>query len=205
MWRIGLNDRDRIKPGLVWNRINPVTWDQLPGCRRCWHWGWGRWRHASRGWRRCWWPGPSPPPPSRSPSARPKLQSWARDNTATTSRQHCRDNVNMPSGQNIVDYCKMSRFVVATPFTFGHQGLHIFIFFLSLLCCRCRIVLSYCRCREAKKCPRAQLCPIVPESYVFNGYRLGWRTKVSFRIFIKGFRCMNNKKHFITKQFLLEI
>ena len=57
-------------------------------------------------------------------------------------QQHCRDNVTMFSGQNLVDfYYLKSKFVVATPVR--HQALQFFY---------CNVPLSHCRCRETKNC-----------------------------------------------------
>ena len=72
----------------------------------------------------------------------------ARDNTAASPRQ-C-EYVFRPK---MVDYCFMSIFVAATPFR--HQGLN---FFRIFSCHIISIMLSHCRCREAKNLSRAQLC-----------------------------------------------
>ena len=47
------------------------------------------------------------------------------------TRQHCRNNVTMFSGQKMVDYCRMSKVDVDSPFR--HQGLNVFRFFLFLV------------------------------------------------------------------------
>ena len=78
------------------------------------------------------------------------------------SRQFCRYNVSMLSGPKVVCNCHFTIFIVAIPSR--HRGLTIFRFFAgpwlfpeAIL--RCRVVaLSRCRCREAKKLSRAQLC-----------------------------------------------
>ena len=68
-------------------------------------------------------------------------------------QQHCRDNVTMFQAKKIIggllSYI-MSLFSVATPFR--HRG------FNNFSGPWCSILLSRCRCREAKKLSRAQLC-----------------------------------------------
>ena len=62
----------------------------------------------------------------------------------------------MCSGQKIVNFCIMSKFVVAI-LDLGTETLTFFEFFLvteALLCCR--VVLRF-RCPEAKQLSRAQL------------------------------------------------
>ena len=64
-------------------------------------------------------------------------------------QQHCRDNVTMFQAKKIIGGL-LSLFSVATPFR--HRGLNNFSGPW------CSILLSRCRCREAKKLSRAQLC-----------------------------------------------
>ena len=80
------------------------------------------------------------------------LQSWALTNTAATTRQ-------------IIDYCIMSIFVVATPFL-DTETFTCFAFFILLIHCNwSSTTLSRCRCHEAEILSCAQLWCLVPCSY----------------------------------------
>ena len=83
-------------------------------------------------------------------------QSWAE-------RQHCRDNVTMFSGHKIVGYCIMSIFVVATPVR--HRDLTGTIFCIGSV--KLHNIVG-CRCREAQKLLRAQLCKLY-NFFIING------------------------------------
>ena len=73
-------------------------------------------------------------------------QSWA-----VGTRQFCRDNVTMLSGNKVVCNFYFTIFIVATPSR--HWGLTIFRFFSSPWL----VPEAILRCREAKKLSRAQL------------------------------------------------
>ena len=60
------------------------------------------------------------------------------------TRQHCRDNVTMFSGQKMIDYLDNEALI-----------------FLVFSCHWSSITLLHCRCRKAKKLSRVQLCPFI--------------------------------------------
>ena len=75
---------------------------------------------------------------------RTKIRSFSKILKAELgTRQHCRENVVMFSGQKMVDNCILTIFVVATPCK--HRGLHIFLIFLVTKAIFRVIVLSLSR------------------------------------------------------------
>ena len=104
----------------------------------------------------------SPVPPSSAPrslqlpSPGPDIRRVVKSYAELGTRQHCRDNVTMFSGQNTVDNGIMSSLVVAP--LFRHSGLSIFSI-LSRLCSY--VTLWRCLWREAKRWLRAQLWSLV--------------------------------------------
>ena len=88
------------------------------------------------------------------------------------TRQFCRDNVTMLSGHTFFCNFHFTIFIVATPS--GHWGLTIFsIFFWSLTGPYGyfnNFMLSRCRCHEAKKLSRAQLC-FLHHTHINNRHR----------------------------------
>ena len=73
--------------------------------------------------------------------------------TELGTRQHWRDNVTMFSGQQMIDYCRMSVLVAAT--LSRHQGLNTSRIFSRQWS---SITLWRCHCRQAIQLSRAQLC-----------------------------------------------
>ena len=74
------------------------------------------------------------------------------------TQQHCRDNGPCLSGQTIAVYCYLAIFLAATPFRLKRYLLSMF--FVPEAQHNMLSVLSWsrCRCLEAKKLPRSQLC-----------------------------------------------
>ena len=91
------------------------------------------------------------------------------------TRQQCRDNVTMFSGQKVFGYCLLAYciipvFVVTTP-SRNRPPKHLSNIFWSL---RSSITLWHCRCCKAKnKIARAQVCEPVSPCWVSPGWRGG--------------------------------
>ena len=74
------------------------------------------------------------------------------------TRQHCRDNVTMFSGQIIVYYCVYIR--CGWLLHLDTEAIQFLYFVLSLKLYYAVTLLSSCNCREAKQLLRAQLCSV---------------------------------------------